>query len=231
MTAVGKEERDHLWVYAILPIVLIGFVGMLVYGGYYTLQAVRPEAVAGISQGQVDIWLSTYTALVRWILALTLIPTLRRTGQSAVGLIAPGGDPWRFRLLPAGLVFLAMNAITVPFLFGLAAFGQTTLYTGLPLWQRLGLVVMTAVTAGFCEELIWRGYVITRLEARGRGRWAAITLAAVSFALIHGSPLHWVYTFVIGMVAGYYYTRERTLVPLMISHTILDLWSFGLFVS
>jgi membrane protease YdiL (CAAX protease family) len=118
----------------------------------------------------------------------------------------------------------------VPFLFGLAAFGQTTLYPGLPLWQRLGLVVMTAVTAGFCEELIWRGYVITRLEARGRRRWAAITLAAVAFALIHGSPLHWVYTFVIGIVAGHYYTRERTLVPLMISHTVLDLWSFGLFI-
>jgi membrane protease YdiL (CAAX protease family) len=38
------------------------------------------------------------------------------------------------------------------------------------------------------------------------------------------------YTFVIGLIAGFYYTRERTLVPLMITHVVLDLWSFGVFV-
>jgi len=48
-----------------------------------------------------------------------------------------------------------------------------------------GPIIMISVTAAFCEELIWRGYVITRLEARGRSRWSAMILATVSFALIH----------------------------------------------
>mgnify|MGYP001828477228 CR=1 len=76
------------------------------------------------------------------------------------------------------------------FVIGLSMFGQVSIFEGLPLWQRLLLVIMISVTAAFCEELIWRGYVITRLKARGHNRWSAIILAAVSFALIHGSPFH-----------------------------------------
>jgi membrane protease YdiL (CAAX protease family) len=90
---------------------------------------------------------------------------------------------------------------------------------------------MTAVsaTAGFTEELIWRGYIITELEARGRGMWSAIVLAAISFALIHGIyfPVKLLVTFLLGIVAGYYYFRERKLIPLMLIHFIADLWSYG----
>jgi membrane protease YdiL (CAAX protease family) len=223
-----RIQQDNLWVYTILPVVLLGVVGMLVYGAYYGLQATRPELVAGIAQGQLELWMSVYFVLVRWLLAFSVI---RKLGwATTTEMIAPRGNPWRFRPLPAVLVFLAMNALTAVFLLGLTQFVYTTMFAGLPLWGRLGLVAVTSITAGFCEELIWRGYVITRLEARGRSRWPAIALAAVAFALIHGSPFHWVYTFVIGLIAGFYYTRERTLVPLMITHVVLDLWGFGVFV-
>jgi len=62
-------------------------------------------------------------------------------------------------------------------------------YEGLRTWQLLLFVTLIPVSAGFCEELIWRGYAIQRLKARGRGRWSTILISAVSFALIH-SPLH-----------------------------------------
>jgi hypothetical protein len=32
------------------------------------------------------------------------------------------------------------------------------------------------------------------------------------------------------MVTGSYYTRERKLIPLMVAHAIVDLWSFGWFL-
>ncbi len=125
------------------------------------------------------------------------------------------------------LVFLALNAVFVVFMTILSAFAGFPYYEGLYVWQRLLFVVMIPITSGFCEELIWRGYVISRLEARGRGRRTAILLAAASCALIHGSRFHWVFTFLLGIVAGFYYTRERNLVPLMISHAVVNLWSFG----
>ena len=47
--------------------------------------------------------------------------------------------------------------------------------------------------------------------------------------MIH-SPLHWPFTFLFGIVTGHYYTRERNLPPLMITHAIVDFWSFGWFL-
>jgi membrane protease YdiL (CAAX protease family) len=64
---------------------------------------------------------------------------------------------------------------------------------------------------------------------RLRGRWTTVLLSALFFALIH-SPLHWAFTFLFGMVTGSYYTRERKLIPLMVAHAIVDLWSFGWFL-
>jgi len=223
-------KQDRLWVYIVVPIVILFLGGTLTYGTYYALAAVRPELVAGILLGQITFGIYALIGVVEWVLAISIIRKLRRAGGSVMDLIAPHGDPWRFGWLPAVLAFVCFNALMAIFMTILRAFEGVSIYEGLHLWQRLLFVVTIPITAGFCEELIWRGYIITRLEARGRRRWPAIALAAVSFALIHGSPLHWLFTFLIGIVAGYYYTRERNLVPLMISHAVVDLWSFGWFL-
>jgi membrane protease YdiL (CAAX protease family) len=222
-----SNRQDKLWVYTVLPIVVLFLGGIFAYGTYYALATVQPELVASIPLGQVTFGLYIFIAVVEWVLALSVIRKLRGAGGSAMDLIAPQGNPWRFRRLPAVLVFVGLNAIMALFMAVLSAFAGFPYYEGLRLWQRLLFVIIIPITAGFCEELIWRGYVVTRLEARGRGQWATILLSAVSFALIHGSPIHWVFTFLIGIVAGYYYIRERNLVPLIISHAVVDLWSFG----
>jgi membrane protease YdiL (CAAX protease family) len=222
-----STKQDKLRVYMIVPVVVLLSIGILTYGIYYTVAAVRPELVGGIPPGQVSFGVYVLIAVVEWVLALSIIRRLRRAGGAAMDLIAPQGSPWSFRWLPAVLVFVGLNALWVVFMAIIRPFAGSGTYEGLQLWQRLLFLVMIPITAGFCEELIWRGYIITRLEARGRGRSAAILLAAVAFALIHGTPFHWVFTFVFGIVAGYYYTRERNLVPLMIAHAGVNLWSFG----
>lgn len=227
MNARLGTEQDRLWVYVILPIVVLFLAGVVAYGTYYTLAAVQPDLVAGVPLGQVTFVLYIFIAIVEWVLAISVIRRLSRAGDSPMDLVAPHADPLAFRWLPAVSVFLGLNAIMVVFMAILGAFAGFPYYEGLRVWQRLLFVLIIPITAGFCEELIWRGYLITRLEARGRGRWATILLSAVAFALIHGTPIHWVFTFLFGIVAGYYYSRERNLVPLMISHAVIDLWSFG----
>jgi membrane protease YdiL (CAAX protease family) len=220
-------KQDKLWVYVVLPILVLLLGGMLTYSIYFAFAAVRPELVSGLPAGQITFGLYILIAAVEWALAISIVCRLRRAGASAMDLVAPQGDPWAFRGIPALLLFLAFNGLLVVFMIFLKALaGTQDYYDGLHLWQRLLFVTMIPITAGFCEEFIWRGYVITRLEARGRGRWATILLAALFFALIH-SPLHWFFTFLLGIVAGYYYVRERNLIPLMISHAIADLWTFG----
>jgi membrane protease YdiL (CAAX protease family) len=226
MSTELTTKQDRLLVYMVVPIAVFLVGAAIIYGTYYSLAAVQPELVASISPGQLTFGIYVLINVVEWVLAISLIRKLRRAGGSVMDLIAPQGDPWRFRWVPAVFVFLGFNGIMAVFMTIVIALLGLSMYEGLHLWQRLLMIVIIPPTAGFCEELIWRGYVITRLEARGRRRWSAISLAALSFAFIH-SPIHWPFTFLLGILAGYYYTRERNLLPLMISHTVANLWSFG----
>jgi hypothetical protein len=128
------------------------------------------------------------------------------------------------------IVFVLFNAVLAAYMARLWVSGTLRVYESLNTWQYIFMIGLKPITAGFCEELIWRGYIITRLEARGRSRRLAVLLSAVSFALIHGLffPVKLLVTFLIGIVTGLYYTRERNLVPLMVTHLIADVWSFGL---
>lgn len=230
MNASTTAKRDHLWVYTILAPILIGMGSAGVYFVYYAMQAVQPERVAGITSGQLDTWISLYILLVRWVLAISIVLELRKAGGSITELIAPQGQPWQFRWRPTLVMFVVLNALTIPLVVVAMAFEQWRMFVGQPLWQRLFWFFAIPITAGVTEELIWRGYAITRMEAQGRKRWPAILLSALSFALIHGTPVHWAITFVVGIIAGYYYTRERKLVPLIATHVVMDLWSFGIFL-
>jgi membrane protease YdiL (CAAX protease family) len=233
MKGTLTTDQDRLWVYATVPIVVFLVAGTLAYGTYFALAAVRPEVTAALPGGQVTFGLYLLIAVVEWSLAASIILRLRRAGGSAIDLIVSRGDPARFKWLPAALMFVGTNAIMGLLMVTLAGLEKASpgfsYYEGLRLWQSLLLVVVVTVSAAFCEELIWRGYVITRLEARGRRRGVAVLLSAVLFALIH-SPLHWPFTFLYGLLAGYYYGRERNLIPLMITHAFVNLWTFGWFL-
>jgi membrane protease YdiL (CAAX protease family) len=130
-------------------------------------------------------------------------------------------------------LFAAFNGLFIAYVpMATAIYGQWPRLQNLQVWQRLFLVLAVPLQAAFCEELIWRGHVTPVLIGHGRTRVTAILLAATSFALLHGVflPDKLLLTFVIGIVAGTYYVRERNLLPLMITHFVADVWTFGLSV-
>jgi len=61
-------------------------------------------------------------------------------------------------------------------------------------------------------------------------KWRAIIYSSISFAFIHGVILvdKLVVTFLLGIIAGLYYVKERNLPVLLVSHVILDVITFGL---
>lgn len=229
----AKQER--LWVYAILSPVILNVVGLAVFGTYYGLTAQRPELVAGVSPGQLAFVVYVFLFMVEWTFAISILLKLKRAGTSVSNLIAPQDGLRKFRPVPAVLVFAMLNATFGLYMARLWVSGGLQSYEDLEIWQRLFIVVFISLTAGFCEELIWRGCIITQLEARGRKAWSAVVLSAISFAPFHGLSLpdKLLVTFLFGIIAGLYFVRERNLVPLMVTHTILDLWPNGLllFVS
>ena len=231
MNAEPDARRDRLWVYAVLPAVVLNLAGCMVFGAYYGLAAQQSALVASVRPGQVFFALYAFITVVEWAFAAAVMIRLRRAGLSVTSLVAPDGASWRFEWLPAILVFIAFNALFGTYVAIYARFlGGWPRFPEWAAWQRALMIGFVPVTAAFCEELIWRGYILSRLEARGRGRWSAIVLSAVSFALIHGVlPDRLLVTFLLGIAAGYYYTRERNLVPLVFTHWFVDVWrSFAL---
>jgi membrane protease YdiL (CAAX protease family) len=224
-------RKEKLWVYSILPIIILNLGMIFAIVTYFALTATQPILVAGFSLGQLSFGLSIFICIVEWTFASLLIIQIHWACVS--NLIAPRTSLWKFRWLPALTVFVALNVIFAGYVVFVAwSNGSWYHIEGLAAWQKIVMLILIPLSAGFCEELIWRGYIFTQLGARGYGLAKVIILSAISFALLHGVwlPDKLLTTFLFGIVAGFYYARERNLVPLIIAHIVMDVWSFGLSV-
>ncbi|MGE5675037.1 MAG: lysostaphin resistance A-like protein [Mycobacterium leprae] len=92
------------------------------------------------------------------------------------------------------------------------------------------LALVVALAAGVSEELLFRGYLMTRLERARVPGWACVGISALVFGLVHVngygilpalSKAIWM-----GIPAGLYFWRRRNLGPLIIAHTLIDFLGF-----
>ncbi len=84
--------------------------------------------------------------------------------------------------------------------------------------------VFMSFTAGFCEELVYRGFAIRMLQRRGLRTWLAVLLATVAFVFVHGVAavfLGHIY-FVAGLLFAALFLWRRSLVPGMCLHALVD---------
>jgi len=174
---------------------------------------------------QLNFVLYLLVFVIEWLLAFMVIRRLRRLEVPLKEFIMPRK---KFRWIPAFLVFVSLNAL----------FTLNILYPLIPIppmkdlnsFQLLFFLMLSPITAGFVEELIWRGYFIKKLLAKGYNKWKTILFSSVSFAFIHGFfiPDKLIVTFLLGLIARIYYVRERNLVVLMGAHLMFDVIAFAL---
>ena len=222
-----------LWIYTALPAVILNIGAILIFGSYYALQATQPDLVSSIQPAQAQFLAYVFVFIVEWIFAILLLRQRAAEGKTLASIMAPDGQIFKFRLLSALGLFIIFNVLFILYIpLVTALYGRWPSLSELALWQRMFMILVIPLQAAFCEELIWRGHIIPELKARGRSDFAAILLSALSFALIHGIFLidKLLLTFILGLVTGFYYLRERNLFPLMLSHYIVDLWTFALSV-
>ncbi len=94
----------------------------------------------------------------------------------------------------------------------------------------LGFGFLLAALAGIGEELIFRGYLITRLERMGLPVWLAVLLPGLAFGLLH-SPGYGLISALskalfFGIPTGIYFIYRRRLAPLMLMHFMVDFGGF-----
>ncbi|ULQ55707.1 CPBP family intramembrane metalloprotease [Flavihumibacter rivuli] len=81
------------------------------------------------------------------------------------------------------------------------------------------------ITAAFCEEVVFRGFILERIKVLTGKNWLAILLSAVAFALIHlyQGPSGITITFLAGILFGWLFIRTGyNLWVCIIAHGLVD---------
>ena len=90
-----------------------------------------------------------------------------------------------------------------------------------PKLVQILIVVSLAVSAGFCEEVICRGYFLQQFLRWSDSKAVAVGLQASLFSLAHGSnqtPMGFVHKFLLGVLFGVVAVRRHSLIPGIIAH-------------
>ena len=92
---------------------------------------------------------------------------------------------------------------------------------------EIALWIALALSAGFCEEFVFRGYLQRQLTAFTRSAPAGIALSALCFGLGHGyqGPRSAAVITLYGLLFGLLAHFSRTLRPGMIAHAWQDAFS------
>ena len=180
-------------------------------------------------------WLDLVYQLVG--IALALVPVLlavhlmRRTFPNPLNHIGfdvsrPGRDASSGLLLTAvigipGLgLYLAARSLGV---------NTTVVASGLgDHWWTVPVLVLAAAQNAVLEEVIMVGYLFTRWSQAGWGKWRIILTSAMirgSYHLYQGLG-GFVGNVIMGAIFGWAYTRTRRVLPLVIAHTLLDVFAF-----
>ncbi|KAA5542242.1 CPBP family intramembrane metalloprotease [Roseiconus nitratireducens] len=81
------------------------------------------------------------------------------------------------------------------------------------------LALLIGATPAICEELLFRGYVQTRL-VRARGPLRGILVSSLLFAAFHMDWVHVVAVFPLGLYLGFVAWRSGSLLPAMLGHFV-----------
>jgi uncharacterized protein len=91
-------------------------------------------------------------------------------------------------------------------------------------WWTIPVLLLSAARAAITEEVIVIGYLYARLRELGWGRWSIILSSALlrgSYHLYQGFGA-FIANAVMGIAFGWLYTRFGRLLPLVITHFLLD---------
>jgi len=104
----------------------------------------------------------------------------------------------------------------------LIAFNETMQYNSLK--EAIILLIIGAVVATICEEILFRGAIQRSLETH-REPASAIVYTSVLFAIIHFNPWSAVQILILGLVLGFVTWQSASIFPAMLIHGLNNLCS------
>lgn len=186
-----------------------------------------PAAVHGSPELRFFLWFSA-GVVVEWLFVLGLWFLLRRRGTSFAAM-----GVWRLGTWPAWMLALSLAALSIASNLRLfPRMGVPISSAFLPHGFHLFAALVLGITAGFCEEVLFRGFLMTQFAEAGYGKTMQVLVPGFAFGLAHAGYLNqglvvWlgiaVPTAFLGMMWGIaYLLGRRSLVPTMVAHFLND---------
>lgn len=161
-----------------------------------------------------------------WLAALVVLLVMfvgERRGLSSIDLRWPGLRSILWGVVGSVvLIALFMATQVLLQLLGLGLSKSAALdFTQIPVW----LILAMALRAGVVEEILFRGYAVTRLESLTGRTWIAALLSLAAFVVLHAtswSAGHLIFVAVAGGALTLMYVWKRNLAANIIAHTLVD---------
>jgi CAAX protease family protein len=175
----------------------------------------------------LSVRLSGYLTVLaeEWFLLLFIWLWLKRSGQSMASLTSGRWRSPRAFFKDVGLA-LGFLLVGIPLTTGLSMLigvhsGPTEILPKTLLEAVVWLIC--AATAGFCEESIFRGYLMRQFTVRTQSRVLGMAIQGLVFGLAHGYQGRlMIVIFIYGCLFGAFVTWRKSLLPAMIAHGAQD---------
>jgi len=223
-TVIGLSSRPRCWVESLI-------LGLGVPAAIWAVSRVIslsfPVAAHGSPEQHFLVWISG-GVVVEWLFVLGLWFTLRSRGRSFKDL-----GVWRFGTWPAWIVALLFAALSIG--SNLRLFPRMHIpisYAFLAHGFHLFAALVMGITAGFCEEVLFRAFLMTEFAMAGYGKVMQVLIPGAAFGLSHAGYLNqgflvWLGimlpTAFLGMMWGIaYLLGRRSAVPVIVAHFLND---------
>ena len=178
------------------------------------------------------IFLYLGTTIAEWALLYYMWIGIKKTKKISLVKLITGKDNLEFGLndILKGFAFWIIAGIVlylVKYLLGLPVISNTN-HNLLPQnFLEYTLFFILSLSAGFCEEIVYRGYFQKQFSAIFKNKWIAILLQGLLFGFSHGYQgiKYMVLISVFGVLFGLLAHYVKNLKPGMIAHSWEDIFS------
>ncbi len=227
------QRKPRIWTVACVGLLTLP-VAILVAGGVVAFVAIADAGVEVFQNGGFKSWFEDYSQ-TRLGLAVLVLPGQAVFLVMAVGAAVLSPKPLSQRLgLGCGVlplwtwfVFVIATPIVSVLSSELLSWFVDDLSEQLKMMEQMmyahtdgfmvGLILMVAVVPGVVEELMFRGYIQTRLAERWHPA-LAIVISAVLFSMAHLDPVHMLGVIPLGLWLGAVAWRADSVLPAMLCH-------------
>jgi uncharacterized protein len=197
---------------------LLAGIGLVLAFGFVLWKVVFPLALSAPDGAVAGIIVQWLTVLIVSFIGFKWL----RLDRSELGLRVPRPLDW---LIAIGTFFVAMSAagiVSSLFPGPESAKSAVAKLINLPLPTRILLVI----TAGICEEFLFRGFAITALSRFTGNRWLSGLLSLAVFTVAHAGLFGWnsalLIPCILGLILTLLFLLRRNLVIGMAVHTLID---------